>query len=148
MGWGRGKKRGPLSEETKAKLRAYIVTDEQRARMSEAQRRRFAGVDSIRRRLDILYAVLFEEQNGMCAICGSRESKSGRPNHQKLCMDHDHQAAVEHGHGKRYCELEVRGLLCNSCNRYLGWLERIGDDTPGQRAFQYLATWNKKKRGR
>ena len=38
-----------------------------------------------------------------CEICGSTK---------KLCVDHNHKT------------LRFRGMLCQSCNRFLGWFER------------------------
>ena len=55
------------------------------------------------------YMVLFEKQEGLCAIC--RKPQAGRT--KNLCVDHDHETG------------EVRGLLCNNCNRGLGL---FGDD--------------------
>lgn len=64
------------------------------------------------------YNKLFSKQNGVCAICG-QESKNKR-----LHIDHNH------GSGK------VRGLLCNGCNRALGW---FGDNISILKsAIQYL----------
>ena len=54
------------------------------------------------------YDRLFVSQGGVCAICGSS------PNGKVLCVDHDHKTG------------EVRALLCNKCNRGLGYL---GDDS-------------------
>lgn len=48
-----------------------------------------------------LYDVLLEFQGGGCAICGKPPGK------RKLDMDHDHKT------------MEVRGLLCTTCNRRL-----------------------------
>lgn len=48
------------------------------------------------------YEKLFENQNGVCAICKGIEE--GR----MLSVDHNHETG------------EVRGLLCGSCNRALG----------------------------
>lgn len=44
----------------------------------------------------------YEKQNGGCAICGRRNSI------KELHIDHDHHT------------LEVRGLLCRTCNLGLG----------------------------
>ena len=52
------------------------------------------------------YDRLFELQDGKCAICG--DSDTGKFNH--LCVDHDHKTG------------EVRGLLCNPCNKGIGCL--------------------------
>lgn len=59
---------------------------------------------------------LFKKQNGLCAICNSKE---------KLVVDHDHKTG------------EVRGLLCNNCNIALG----IMKDSPDilRAAFHYLS---------
>lgn len=56
------------------------------------------------------YDHLLEQQQGRCAICGSEEghiSKSG--SQARLSVDHDHLTE------------QVRGLLCNKCNRGLGY---------------------------
>ena len=49
---------------------------------------------------------MFKEQNGVCAICGSPEVSDRNSN---LCVDHDHETG------------KIRGLLCNKCNRGLGY---------------------------
>jgi hypothetical protein len=49
------------------------------------------------------YDRMFEEQNGVCAICGEP-----RPEERTLHIDHDHQTGV------------IRGLLCFRCNNALG----------------------------
>ena len=50
------------------------------------------------------YAELYRKQNGVCAICKSKET-----GHKKrLSVDHCHETG------------EIRGLLCNSCNVGLG----------------------------
>ncbi len=54
-----------------------------------------------------LYAQLFEEQQGRCAIC-QKPPVSTRRFH----MDHDHET------------LKIRGLLCFSCNNKLGFVEK------------------------
>lgn len=43
---------------------------------------------------------MLEEQGGLCAICGNPL--------EVPCVDHDHETN------------QVRGLLCNPCNRGLG----------------------------
>jgi len=50
------------------------------------------------------YAAIREEQDWRCAIC-RQEFGSERP-----CVDHDHETG------------KVRGLLCRSCNRGIGFL--------------------------
>lgn len=48
------------------------------------------------------YDALFEEQNGVCAICG------GTNNTKALAIDHDHETGY------------IRGLLCDCCNLGIG----------------------------
>lgn len=71
--------------------------------------------------LDV-YKKLFEEQGGVCAICSTPEN--GR--YSNLSIDHDHDTN------------EIRGLLCNSCNRGIGLLK----DSPEviRKAAEYVET--------
>lgn len=55
------------------------------------------------------YNVLFEKQNGKCAICGSVETKRKASNF--FAVDHCHKTG------------KVRGLLCDRCNVGIGSLE-------------------------
>lgn len=50
------------------------------------------------------YDTMLREQGGVCAICKKECSKA-------LAVDHDHQTGL------------VRGLLCNPCNRGIGYLK-------------------------
>jgi hypothetical protein len=52
------------------------------------------------------YDELFNKQEGKCAICGKHQSELK----QALCVDHDHITK------------KVRGLLCITCNRGIGYL--------------------------
>jgi hypothetical protein len=61
------------------------------------------------------YDALFEKQHGACAICRSNTD---------LVIDHNHQTGV------------VRGLLCASCNKALGFF--IDDPDVALRAASYL----------
>lgn len=56
---------------------------------------------------------MLEKQGGVCAICGKPETKPSRHTGKTraLCVDHNHQTG------------EVRGLLCDKCNRLLGVIE-------------------------
>lgn len=65
-------------------------------------------------------------QGGVCAICKKPERhRSNGPKVKRLAVDHDHTTG------------EVRGLLCNNCNRALGL---FGDDvTALQAAIDYLS---------
>ena len=65
------------------------------------------------------YNILLKEQNNCCAICGSTDPKgrkSGRGGGVDVFyVDHDHKTG------------KVRGLLCNICNRTMGYVgENLG----------------------
>ena len=51
------------------------------------------------------YDKLFKQQHGKCAICGKPPART------KLGIDHNHNTK------------KVRGLLCNKCNRALGYFD-------------------------
>jgi hypothetical protein len=53
------------------------------------------------------YNALNEQQHGLCAICG----QPPRGKMKRLSVDHDHITG------------KVRGLLCITCNRVLGYIE-------------------------
>lgn len=67
------------------------------------------------------YELMLRDQNGGCAICGSKPPKGKR-----LDIDHDHDSG------------EVRGLLCGPCNRSLGLLK--DDPSVIRRAADYVAS--------
>ena len=50
------------------------------------------------------YNMMFEQQNGSCAICNRHQSEFKRA----LAVDHDHKSG------------KVRALLCLNCNKSLG----------------------------
>lgn len=72
------------------------------------------------------YEALFTKQDGLCAICGGKEttnSRDGAPRH--MPVDHCHKTG------------RIRGLLCTQCNRGLGM---FGDDRARLlAAAEYLA---------
>jgi hypothetical protein len=69
------------------------------------------------------YDEMLHQQNGCCAICGSNDA--GGPG-KRFVVDHNHTTG------------EVRGLLCNNCNRALGYFM----DSPRSisKALDYLYT--------
>ena len=74
-----------------------------------------------------LYDSMYEEQNGVCKICGNPESTIRQGAVQSLAVDHCHDTG------------KIRGLLCNCCNRAIGML---GDNvTILRNAIQYLESY-------
>ena len=55
------------------------------------------------------YSILFNKQQGCCAICGRHQSLFKRV----LSVDHSHKTG------------SIRGLLCQHCNHQLGWYENL-----------------------
>ena len=53
------------------------------------------------------WQILFDKQNGCCAICGIHQSRT----RTRLHVDHDHKTG------------EIRGLLCSDCNLALATIE-------------------------
>lgn len=51
---------------------------------------------------------MFDEQDGVCAICGRPETKVLKGKKLSLSIDHDHETG------------KVRGLLCMDCNTSIG----------------------------
>ena len=86
-------------------MREYRRRNPEKMREKDYKRQYGIGVDA--------YEALFERQNGVCAICGQPERAvnglTGKP--RRLAVDHCHTQ----GH--------VRGLLCLSCNRGLGYFK-------------------------
>lgn len=52
-----------------------------------------------------------EEQNGVCVICGKKETKKNQYRLTHLAVDHDHETE------------KIRGLLCHNCNVALGMVK-------------------------
>ena len=57
------------------------------------------------------YQDMFVAQNGVCAICGNPEGGVINERRKWLAVDHDHKTN------------EVRGLLCESCNKAIGLMQ-------------------------
>lgn len=62
------------------------------------------------------YEQLSAYQMGLCALCGKPQAPSKGDKLIRLAVDHDHS---HHPNDRRGCKECIRGLLCNSCNRYL-----------------------------
>lgn len=71
------------------------------------------------------YEQLLDSQNGVCAICKTKEPRGNGPNFH---VDHNHATD------------KVRGLLCHGCNTALGGFK----DSPGllRAAAVYLERTN------
>lgn len=75
------------------------------------------------------YNVIFEEQNGCCAICKIHQSELKI----SLSVDHSHETG------------ENRGLLCGKCNRGIGFLNDSIENLEG--AISYLKRFLKQHTG-
>jgi N,N'-diacetyllegionaminate synthase len=75
------------------------------------------------------YDVLLENQEGLCAICGSPETQVQREKIRPLAVDHDHDTGA------------VRGLLCGRCNVCIERIETV--EGWGERAKAYLSSSSK-----
>ena len=69
------------------------------------------------------YQVLYDEQGGVCLICGNKQSGRGAAKNT-LCVDHNHTTG------------KVRGLLCTNCNTGIGNLRDSIELL--EKAIQYL----------
>jgi hypothetical protein len=102
------------------RIRAYHASPENRERKNAA-RRVSAGpqrVEANRRNNLRRYGITPErfdemsaEQGGTCALCGGTPRPDGVKAASRLHVDHDHETGA------------VRRLLCNGCNRGLGYLQ-------------------------
>lgn len=91
-----------------------------RAKEREANIRRLYGMSAA------AFDELLASQDGMCANTACRKPHVEERG-KRLCVDHDHRTG------------EVRGLLCNNCNRGMGLL---GDDPERLiAAARYLLKW-------
>jgi hypothetical protein len=70
------------------------------------------------------YNKMFLKQNGCCAICNLHILEINKGIKKNLCVDHNHETG------------QVRGLLCDKCNRGIGLLQDNKDIL--LRAYNYL----------
>lgn len=83
------------------------------------QRSKKYGIDNA------VYQLFFDDQDGCCAICGQHETALDRwGNVKPLAIDHNHQTG------------QVRGLLCDRCNRGLGYFKDSEENL--ESALHYL----------
>jgi hypothetical protein len=103
-----------------AARRKWSENNPERSRYSARNRRlkHIYGVD-----ID-WYEKTLEDQGGGCAICGVKQNRTSGRSHWNFAVDHNHETG------------EIRGLLCNPCNRAMGML---GDKVESlTRAIEYL----------
>ncbi len=89
------------------------------------------------------YSIIFNEQNGVCAICGEKETHTISGTVCNLSVDHEHDSKKS---GTKYAHdrSKVRGLLCGNCNRALGLFKDDLDILVS--AISYLQNANIKER--
>ena len=109
----------------------FYYTDNQTL-IRERRKKRYAVIRpySLRKRyaMDIIkYDELLESQHGVCAICGSSETKTRNGKTLQLCVDHNHKTQT------------IRGLLCSSCNLGVGNL--IDTTTKADSLIKYIQKW-------
>lgn len=73
------------------------------------------------------YSELVEAQNGVCAMCSNSPTAKRR-----LVVDHDHACCP----GNRTCGNCVRGILCLTCNVWLGVFESVEIQANAERYLQ------------
>lgn len=93
------------------KSREERITAAQRYRQNHPERTRETHLKSKYGITTEIYQQLLEEQNFSCAIC----KKHVNDNHRVFVVDHDHTT------------LNIRGLLCDGCNRGVGFYELYKD---------------------
>jgi hypothetical protein len=98
-------------EKKKESDRKYYQSHKEQSRISRKKWRDEHKEENKNRNLQLNYGItleeyrkLFQEQNGVCAICGKLELIKWK----SLSVDHNHSTN------------KVRGLLCNHCNTGLG----------------------------
>jgi hypothetical protein len=124
------KRKQPKSEEHKEKIRQgvneasqglrRVPTEKERLKWMQADLRRHYGLSLAD------YQKLLDKQNNCCAICGKGESsisRFGTP--KRLTVDHNHVTG------------QVRGLLCENCNRGIGYLKENIQNF--EKAIEYLS---------
>ena len=98
----------------------------QKTRRANTGKHKAAYRDWSLRRLYGITSVEFDEmliaQGGVCAVCGEASSRSTKT----WSVDHNHATGV------------IRGILCNPCNRMLGYAR--DDSAVLERAIAYLAS--------
>jgi hypothetical protein len=102
----------------------YRLPEESRAKSRDKQLRKNFGISAVE------YDAMFQNQEGLCAICGQSETYIHHATQKpaRLAVDHDHSTG------------KVRALLCGNCNKGLGCLK--DDVSLLEKAIQYLKEHN------
>lgn len=86
------------------------------------QKSRYDKKKQLKHRLKCVYKITLEEfneilnkQDNKCAICGMKETIKNKWGLKQLAIDHNHETG------------KVRGLLCDRCNRGLGYFKENTD---------------------
>jgi hypothetical protein len=85
------------------------------------------------------YAAILAAQGGGCAICGRTLTR------RNYCVDHDHSCCS----GPTSCGRCVRGLICSTDNKYLGYIRDNPDAARRMASYleappaQGVLTWEK-----
>lgn len=93
------------SRQHKDKNRIYLETHIEKLKIT---RKEYDRIKGLKYHYNITledYDEMFNRQSGLCAICGIPHTELRK----RLGVDHDHISG------------KVRGLLCDSCNRMLGY---------------------------
>lgn len=96
--------------EAYAELRKRNNEIKKRQFAENPERHRWAGIYKKYKLTKQMYLDLLEQQGGTCAICKNPPKKNW------LAVDHNHACCP----GIKSCGNCVRGLLCGSCNSFLG----------------------------
>lgn len=103
-----------------------------RERVREWSRRNVLRVRASRHGMTVeQYQALYDSQSGRCAICGRAD--------KRLVIDHWHGHGCERVNtsgGTTHCAECVRGLLCGTCNTFIG--HAFDDPLLLRRAIAYL----------
>lgn len=84
------------------------------------------------------FNILWEEQKGLCAVCGDPMLPFGKQS-MSVTIDHDRKCCPGYGS----CGKCVRGLIHSKCNRVIG--NALDDIDLLKSAAVYLEKWQNKK---
>lgn len=112
----------------KKKCQDHKATEAGKARV---QRNRFSSRVRMHGISEEEYLLMYEIQDGACAICGNTQSIKHNGKVISLSIDHNHDTG------------QVRGLLCHHCNAMIGHAREDVDLL--KKAIKYIETHNKSR---